>query len=352
MLARYFVIVGVLVLVGCEESEPEEGGFAIPVRSAEVREERIVDQIDLVGNLLANESVEIRPEVPGILEEVLFEEGDEVEKGVPIARIDREELGAQYAEARANLQLAQSNYDRVETLHEQRTISRQEYEEARRQLNTAHAIAQRIGSRLEETEILAPFSGRIGERYVSPGQYVDSSTVLTELVDATPIKAEFMVPERFVASLEEGAMVRIEVGAYPDRTFEGEVYFIAPSLDSETRTILLKARIPNEELLLKPGMFASLGLILSEEGSSVVIPEEALTLIAQEPAVFVIEDGKAVMRRVRTGVRMPGKVEIVEGLSAGERLITAGLQKIRDGVPVVDREQQETEGGTPAPGEA
>jgi len=352
MLLRYLCLLPFLFLFACDAPEQQRGDFAIPVRTQAVTEETIVDQIELVGNLLANESVEIRPEVAGILEEVLFEEGDEVKKGMAIARIDREELGAEYSEAEANLRLAKSNYDRVEKLFKQRTISRQEYDEARRQYNTARAIAERIASRLEETEILAPFDGRMGERHVSPGQYVDSAVVLAELVDATPVKAEFMVPERFVSELDKGKKVKIEVGAYPNDIFEGEVYFIAPSVDPATRTILLKATVPNEQHLLKPGMFASLNLILSEEGKSVVIPEEALTLISQKPAVFVVSDGKAEMRRVKTGIRAPGKIQILEGLQSGETLITAGLQKIRDGVPVMDSQRPKPEGGAPAPGEA
>lgn len=338
---------------GCRPPEQESGDFSVPVRTEPVRTEPIENQVRLVGSLRANEAVEIRPEISGILEEIRFEEGETVKAGDLVAVLNKQELSAQQAEARANLELAEANFQRVSQLHEQRTVASQDYDEARRSLSTARALALRIETLLEETQILAPFDGTLGERHVSPGQYVEPSTILVELVDADPVKAEFRVPERFLAALEIGKEVQVRVGAYPDRRFSGEVYFISPSVDPATRTVLLKARIPNEEALLKPGMFANLELVLSRSENAVVIPEEAITLISQEPAVFVVEDGKAAMRRVTLGVRVPGSVEVLEGLEPGEQLITAGLQKVRDGVPVLPRQQTaETDGGLPQPGKS
>jgi membrane fusion protein (multidrug efflux system) len=201
-------------------------------------------------------------------------------------------------------------------------------------------------SLLRDTHIVAPFSGVVGTRALSPGQVINKDTPITWLVDLDPVKIEINVPERFLSQLKINQTIELIVSAFQDRKFKGEVFFIAPQVDPGTRTAMVKARIPNPEFDLKPGMFANLDLTLKIRENSVVIPESALNQLQEggRASVFIVDQNQtAQMRQVKLGMRLPGQVEILEGVKPGELVIIEGLQKIGPGAPVrVAQEEPKT----------
>lgn len=323
------------VVVGCGPDKKKAGmmgGFPVSVVAATVQEEKIEDKISLVGNLEADESIEIKNQISGVIEEIGFEEGQAVKKGQMLFMIDAAKLKASLLQIQSNLGLAQTTYDRLSTLIKANAISQQEYDQAQSELSSRKAEIELINAQIKEAVITASFDGVMGDRKVSLGQFVNQGTTLTSLIQQNPMKAEFRIPERFLGQLKDGQGIEVRVAAYPDESFKGEVYFIDPQVDELTRTALIKAKLPNPDGKLKRGMFANLNLIVSIRQKALVVPETALIPKGNDVFVFVIDaENKAQMKPVQVGVRLVGKVEIAEGLIAGESVIVEGYQKIGPG---------------------
>lgn len=339
MKLRYFLngvmIVTILATAGCGPKKGAHGGmggFAVSVVAEPVKEEKIEDKISLVGNLKADESIEIKNQFAGVIEEIGFDEGQAVKQGQMLLMIDASKLKASLAQAQANLGLAQTTFDRLSTLIKANAISQQEYDQAQSDLASRKAEIELINAQLKEAVISATFDGVMGERKVSLGQFVAQGTTLTYLIQQNPMKAEFRVPERFLGQLKDGQGIEVRVAAYPEENFTGEVYFIDPQVDELTRTALVKAKLPNPDGKLKRGMFANLNLIVSIREKALVISEMALIPRSEEVFVFIVDaENKAQMKPVKVGIRMVGKVEIIEGVAAGENVIVEGFQKIGPG---------------------
>jgi len=330
-----------------ETAQPpqNQGNQSVRVVTETAREQNIAEDIRLVGTLSANESVSIASEIAGIVENIHFEEGDTVKRDHLLLKLNTNKLEAQIAETKAEYDLAKANYERGKSLIKENVISVEEFDQRESSFRNLEGLLENRREQLEDAFIRAPFEGVLGERMVSPGQYINAGQTLTRLVDLAPIKAEFKVPERFIGQLEMDQSVAITVSPYPNKTFRGKVYFISPEVDESTRTILVKARIPNEDTLLKPGMFANLELTLDVRRGAVVIPESAVFLQGDQKFVYVFqEDGTAGLRPVTTGRRLPGRVEIISGIESGERVIAEGHpQKLFPGVAVTEAESEEFE---------
>ena len=249
-------------------------------------------------------------------------------------RIDRIKLEASLAEAEANLTLAETTLERYAALADSRAVSRQEVDQARSNHQVRLASVELMRAQLQDATVAAPFSGIAGARLIGLGQYVTKGQALTSLVDTATMKAEFSIPERFLGQVAEGQSIEVQLAAYPGERFHGTVYFVDPRVSTETRTVLVKARLPNPDGRMRPGMFANLDLVLRTREQAVVIPESALLLEGSQASVFVVTDGKAQPRPVRPGVRLAGALEIREGLSSGEVVIIEGTQKLGPGSPV------------------
>jgi len=217
-------------------------------------------------------------------------------------------------------------------------LSKSTFDQLEATLKSNRARLQAAQARLEDTVIRAPFSGRVGLRRVSVGTLISPGDVITTLDDTSLIKLDFAVPETYVAMLREGLAVRATAPAFPGRSFAGKVASIDSRVDMNTRSVVVRALLANEDGSLKPGMFLNVS-VGRDERETLVIPEEALTPEAEKQFVFVVVDGKAARREVRIGGRSPGNVEILGGLEAGERVIVEGTQKVRNGAPVtaIDR---------------
>ena len=223
----------------------------------------------------------VKAETEGVVQEILFEEGQRVNKGDVLVRLDETKLAAQLAEAEALFNLSQVNYERSKTLAKDNLIPSSELDQAAASFNLNRATLELKRRQLKETRVAAPFSGVISSRNVSPGQVIGRDATLTWLVDLDVVKVEINVPERFVDQLKPGQKVELGVAAFPNRKFAGEVYFVAPFIDPSTRTALVKARLPNPQRELKPGMFANLDLTLTLRAEATVVPETALTQLLE-----------------------------------------------------------------------
>lgn len=339
-----FAILGVsacVLLAGCEKKSAAGGAGGGPpptqVIVAEAQVQPVAETLSLVGSLVANEKVEIFAEADGVVQEILFEEGQKVEKGQLIIRLDETKYAASLAETEASFKLSQANFERAKELFKAKLVSQQEYDQAAATFEVNRATIDLRRRQLKDARIYAPFAGVTGARNVSPGAVVTvfSRQPLTWLVDLDPVKVEVNVPERFLGQVKIGQTLELKVAAFPGKTFKGEVYFITPTVDPATRTALVKARVPNPKLELKAGMFASLDLTLQIRDRAVVIPEQALVASGDRLTVYTVDaEHKAQFRPVTVGVRMAGLVEVASGLKGGETVIVEGVQKVRPGGPV------------------
>jgi len=307
---------------------------AMPVRAALAKAAPAVDEASAVGTLRADESVILRPEIAGRIADIRFQEGQRVERGAVLVRLDQAEFSAVLASSRAQAGLDQQRLERAEDLFKKSFISGQALDEAK--ANHARSLAKQREdeARLAKTVIRAPFSGIAGLRQVSKGAYVAAGTDIARLEKIDELKLDFRVPEAYVGRLKPGQSVRVQLDAYAAQSFPGKVYAIEPAVDEATRTVLLRARIPNPERKLRPGMFARVWAQLAVRENAVWVPEQAIVPRGQDSFVFRVNDGKVELVKVQTGNRKVGEVEIVEGIAAGDQVVTEGTQRIGPGSAV------------------
>jgi membrane fusion protein (multidrug efflux system) len=350
VISGFLAGIGVL-LAGCKPSAPATGGGAgagagpaagggppvMKVIAIAAVRQSVEETLALVGTVTANEQVEVKSESDGFVESIGFSEGQPVKAGDLLVTLDETKLQAALEEAEASLKLSRQTHERQKELLAARLVSQQEFDQASSRLAADEAAVAGRRRQLQEARVTAPFGGIVGARQVSPGQLVNRSTTLTWLVDLDPVKVEFNVPERFLSQVQNGQAIEISVAAWPGRPFRGKVFFVAPFVEPVSRTILVKAEVPNAERLLKPGMFANLDLTLQVRDNAVVIPEAALSQILDgDRAMVMVVDAtsKVALRPIQVGLRLPGRVEVRRGLEAGERVVVEGLQKIAPGMSV------------------
>ncbi|MEE4161689.1 MAG: efflux RND transporter periplasmic adaptor subunit [Woeseiaceae bacterium] len=332
-----FLFAFALAVGACGDADAPEArggwGAAPNVVTVPVELRPLIDEIEALGTARANESVSIRPRVSSIVTRLGFEEGQIVDKGDLLVELENSEIRAGLALAEASLAESRSLYDRSKSLESRQAISASDLDQllARVRVNEAQVEAAR--ARLANTRIRAPFTGRVGLRNVSPGSYVDSSTEITTLDDIGRIKLDFSVPETFLRVIVEGMNIKARSLVFPDRVFEGTVESVDTRLDPVSRSVLVRAVLPNADTALRPGMFMTVDL-QQNRGDVLVVPEEAIVPEGLEQYVFVVQDGVVDKRSVLLGRRIPGFVVIRDGLVAGEEVITEGTNKVRDGIRV------------------
>jgi membrane fusion protein, multidrug efflux system len=337
LIRLLFVLAIPLVMTGCRKQAAvaADGPAPVQVIVVEAKVQPVAESLSLTATITPNETVEIKSETDGIVLETRFAEGERVAKGHVLVQLDDSKLAAAVKESEAILKLSQANHERTKQLFQDKLISQQDYDQAAATFAVNQAGLELKRRQLQDARITAPFSGIVGARQISPGQVISRSLPLTWLVDLDTVKVEVEVPEKYLRQLSLGQSMEFSVAAYPDDKFRGDVYFISPQIEESTRTALVKARISNAEHKLRGGMFASLDLTLKLRDSAIVIPEPALMSNGDRFSVFVVDaSGLAQVRPVDVGFRLPGRVEILKGLSAGEKVVVEGLQKLRPGAPV------------------
>lgn len=309
-------------------------GPGIAVEAVKVAVTPLPQSITAVGSLRSDEAIILRPEISGRISEILFREGQRAAKDSVLVRFDSSVQRAELEQAKANLSLSKSKYDRAIDLQKKGFISSQAREEAENNYRVAQASAELATARLSKLELRAPFSGIVGLRSVSIGDYVKDGQDIVNLEEIDPLKVDFRVPEKYLKQVNTGQSLQISLDAFPDRIYDGRIYAINPLVDTNGRAIVIRAHVKNSESRLRPGMFARVRLLLDEKSDALVVPEQALMPQGDDQYVFKVVDGRAQRVKVGIGQRRDGRVEIVQGLQAGELIVTAGQPKIRDGVAV------------------
>ena len=306
------------------------------VTLAPVIVEHIRQSTKAVGTLHANESIMVRPEIPGRVRQVLFQEGRPVEKDAFLIELDDSELQAELAQSAAQLKVSRLTYERIKQLDldGKRYVPKQQLDEVAGSLQAAQAAHVLYTTRLAKTKIRAPFAGLTGIRRISPGDFVVAGQDLVNLEDVRTLKIDFKVSETLVRHIVPGQSIEVITDAYPGETFEGTVYVVDPKIDMSTRSVQARARIPNPHYRLRPGMFAQLTLFLGKHERALLIPEEAVIPQKDKTFVYRAEGGTARWTEVQLGMRTRGYVEVRQGLQEQDVVVRVGHHKLQDGTRI------------------
>lgn len=310
---------------------PPAPTLKVSVERAAPRE--LVERLATTGSIRANERVELVSEISGKIAQIFFTEGSRVAAGQVLLKIDDQALQAEHERISFRVALAERQEARQRELLEQGVISQDGYDLALNQLNVLRSELRVNEAQLLKTEIRAPFAGVVGLRYVSPGSYLSPATRIATLQDLSSVKLDFSVPEKYSGRMRRGSEVAFTVKG-SEQDFRGQIYAIEPSVDPDTRSLLLRARCPNPEGILVPGAFADVRLVVQRVEDALTVPAMAIIPELGGKKVFVLEDGTAQPRQVTTGIRTDDRVEVVTGLEPGEQVITSAIQQLRPGLEV------------------
>jgi len=306
----------------------------VPVRVAEVIPRRFETTLESLGTAQANESVTLTASVTAHVVEIAFRDGDQVTAGQVLVRLASAEEFAEQREAQVTLTEQRRELNRIRGLAADGIVPQQQVDQQRSRVEEAEARLAGVDARISDRVIRAPFTGVLGLRLVSTGALVSPGTPVAELDDISVIKVDFTVPERFLGAIVTGMPIEAHGVAFPDSVYEGRVTAVATRVDVATRTLTVRAEVDNADRELRPGMLLTTRIALAP-ADRLSIPEGSLVTTADQHFVFVIDsDGKASRQQIRIGRRHPGHVEVLEGLSAGERVVTEGILRVRQGSQV------------------
>ena len=342
LLIGVCVLVGFLIYLNIPQSETQNdfrGGGETPVVVTPLSNEAFPIIVEALGTAVANESVNITAQQAEIVEKIAFNDGDVVAKGQILVELNNRAEVARLSELEINIEEANRQLARIKNLANQSVASEQLLDEQQARVKTLNAQKDVAVAALEELIIRAPFSGRLGTRMVSVGSLVRPGDVITTLDDLNLIKVDFSISEIHLASVANKQTIYASSVAYPGEQFVGAISNIDSRIDPVTRSIQVRAEIPNDELKMRPGMLLQINLE-KRVLDAMVIPESALVPEGDSQFVFVVgDDNKAVKTQVNIGERRPGVVQIIDGLSLGQNVITQGTLRVRDGssVKILDR---------------
>ena len=323
-----------------EGAVPAQAAVTVLVQAAEPR--RYADEMEALGTIRASESVAITARVSSIVTEIHFTEGERVEAGAPLVALENSEARADYAEAQAALVESRGQFTRSRELLRTNAVSESQVEQLEAQMRANEAALAAADARVQNHLVRASFAGRVGLRRVSVGTLVTPGTVITTLDDLGTVLLDFDVPETHLAGVAAGQTLTARSAAYPEREFAGEVETIDSRVDPVTRSVTVRARLPNDGGLLRPGMFMTVR-VLREVAQVLMVPEQAIVPRQARRYVFVVDAGVARQVEVETGRRASGLVEITAGLAPGSLVVVEGTQHVRDGVAVETRPWQPPE---------
>ncbi len=295
--------------------------------------DQIYDVVEALGTSQANESVTLTAKVTDSVRRVNFEDGDYVEAGTVLIELTNQEEEALLAEARANLDDAESQLRRLTDLSGRGLTSASELDVARSRAGAQQARLNSIVARLRDRLILAPFSGLLGFRQVSPGTMLTPNTPITSIDDISTIKLDFTVPETVIGTMTPGAKVVAKSVSFPDRDFEGTVRTVGSRVDPVTRAITVRAHIDNKDRALRPGMLLTVAVVTAER-TALVVPEGSVFQVQNRAYVYTVDGDTVHQRQIEVGGRRFGVVEVLSGLQDGEPIVIEGIVKLREGARV------------------
>jgi RND family efflux transporter MFP subunit len=336
-------------LTACKKKETKSGEekvFNVQIR--DIVKKPLRPFIESIGTLHPFEEVTISAEVEGVLRSVKVEEGTQVSKGMLLAAIDDSDYGLEVKRAEAALRQAEATlentkleYKRKDALFKEELVTKQQYDDVTTRLSLAEADVERAKAslalarlKLSKTKISSPLACVVKEKRVSAGDFVKNGTPLFVIIQPNPIKLRFTVPEKDVGRLKMNQEVTLKVDGFPESEFKGRVNIVFPNVEEKTRTLQVEALVPNNNLILKPGLFAKVTLYTAGEKDTVVIPVTSLLYEAEKVKVFVVEGDRAKERDVKLGSKYGEMMEIIQGVTEGEKVVTIGQQNLSEGAKV------------------
>jgi membrane fusion protein (multidrug efflux system) len=330
--------IGTLIAFGKSYVPPPE-----TVSTAPAREEKWQETIPAVGSITAVQGVRLTAEVPGTVAEIKFESGAVVAKGDLLVRLDVSTEDAQLRALDAQVEWAQTNMARYKSLRTENTVSQAELDQAETDLKQKQANADAVRATIAKKVIRAPFAGKLGIRQINVGEYLEAAKFIVSLQSLAPVYADFSLPQQELARVKTGLGVRVTTDTYPDKQFLGTLTAINPDLDTATRSVRLQGTCANEEQLLRPGMFARIEVVLPDEHPVLAIPATAVLSAPYGDSVYVVQEstnatGGLTVRQqfIRVGRTRGDFVSVQSGLKAGDRVVTSGIFKLRNGMNVVE----------------
>lgn len=293
-----------------------------------VKDTAFSNAIDITGTIDANEQVELRSETAGNITGIFFKEGTHVNKGQLLVRVYNQDQVASLKSIQVQIKLAEQIEYRNRILLQKEAVSKEEYDTSLSSLNVYKSQADLIRAQIAKTEVRAPFSGTIGLRNISPGGYLSPSSSIATLVNMDPAKITFSVPEKYLPLIKTGSKIHFNLESSRDN-FTGTVYAIEPNLNLTSRSITIRAKSPNPKGLLRAGSFAKINLTLEQVPKTILVPTECVIPDIKTSKVFVVSKGVAESRDVKTDVRTATKIQIIDGLKAGDSLIVSGIIQLR-----------------------
>jgi membrane fusion protein (multidrug efflux system) len=326
-------LIGYRLTKNSEESE-KGGGKGdkkppIMVDAIVVSETNFANKIEISGSIEANENVEIRSEVSGIVDKIYFTEGTNVSKGQVLLKVNDIELRAQLSQAMTKQGLAAENERRAKLLLQKEAISQEEYDIASAEYRSLKALTQLIQAQIAKTVIRAPFSGKIGLRNISPGTYVTPTTLITKLVSANQLKISFSIPEKYASEVKNNTPIQFSIPNNPQK-YTAKIYAIEPEIETATRTLKIKAIAENTNGKLLAGTFATIELSLENINGAIQIPSEAVVPVQDGKVVFIANNGKAKEVKIETIARTDKDVIVIQGIKSGDTILTSGVMSLKD----------------------
>jgi membrane fusion protein (multidrug efflux system) len=299
-----------------------------------VKTQTFDNNLSLSGSIEANEQVEIRSEVSGIVEGIYFQEGSNVSKGQVLFKVNDLELKAQLRQTATKEGLAAENERRAKLLLQKEAISQEEYDVARADLKSAQAQSELIKAQIAKTSVRAPFSGKIGLRSISPGTYITPTILVAKLVNTGKLKITFSIPEKYANQVKTNTILTFTVAGSDDK-YTAKVYAIEPEVAIATRTLQVRAIAENRDGKLLPGTFANVELPLDIIKDAIVVPTEAIIPVQNGKKVFISSNGQAKEVMVETATRTDATILVLSGLKAGDTVLTTGVMSLKDEIPVI-----------------
>jgi membrane fusion protein (multidrug efflux system) len=340
-LVIYIIFFALLFQISCSKKKNASNAVTaspvskgpLPVEGFIIRPQRLSNEVRTTGTILAFEEVELHPEVNGRIIRILFNEGSSVNKGDLLVKLYDEDLRAQLRKTISQIGLSQQQLNRQQELLKTNATSQQEYDIASNQLNSLKADEEVIRSAIGKTEIRAPFKGVIGLRYVSEGSYVTPASKIAVMQNIDPVKIDFSIPEKYATEVEKGDEVSF-TNEESGQEFKGKVYAIEPRIEEATRTLKVRAICSNSQRKIVPGSFVKVELQLKEINDALMVPSQSLLPVLKGQNIYIVENGMSKAVSVKTGIRTPSDVQITEGLSPGDTILTKGIISLKPGQPV------------------
>ncbi|MFN0255419.1 efflux RND transporter periplasmic adaptor subunit [Pedobacter ureilyticus] len=305
-----------------------KAGASLNVDGIVVKTSDFASNIEITGSIEANEAVTLRSEVAGLVTGIYFKEGSNVSKGTTLVKINDRDIQAQLREAITRQNLSASNENRAKQLLEKGAISQEEYDTSLAELQALRSQVQLIRAQLAKTTIIAPFSGKVGLRNISVGEYLTPNTTIANLLSTNPVKISFSIPEKYVSQLKTNSSISFNIDG-SNKTYTGKIFAIEPGINEQTRTLQIKALAPNVNNELLPGSFAKVKLALSAIKDAILIPTEAVIPVLQGKVVYVSKNGKAQQVPIETGTRTANQILVLSGLNVDDTVLTTGAMALK-----------------------